>query len=300
LIESLFRTVSGRASQRVFGAALQALAFLGVALTVWSTHDGGDLVARSTRWLDGRTGFVQGLATAAVLAGVALAGLLVLSAVPDALRLLEGHWPGWLEPLRAKCMKRIRRRADRDAAQAQQDIEEGRPNRARWKLPSVPERLMPTRLGNLAQAARTRPKDKYGLDPVAIWPHLFLVMPEATQKEITVATHAVERAVLAVLWSLILVLLAPWVWWVAPLGLAGAALLTRTAVLGAAETHAELLEAAIDLHRLELYRKLRWPLPENPAKERELGEQLVSYLRYGSDSLTPAFTTEKPESEKAP
>jgi hypothetical protein len=291
LIESIFRTVSGRASQRVFGAALLALVFLGAAVAAWSTHDGGDLVARATRWMNGRTGFVQGLATAAVLAGVALAGLLVLSAVPRAMRLLEGYWPGWLEPLRTKRMKRVREAAERDAARAQRDIEDGSPDRTRWKMPSTPERYLPTRLGNLARAARTRPIDKYGLDPVAIWPHLFLVMPEATQKEITAAAGAVERAVMAVLWSLLLVLMVPWVWWLALPALAGAVLMHRTVLQSAAETHAELLEAAIDLHRLELYRKLCWPLPENPATERELGERLVSYLRYGSDSPEPAFTT---------
>jgi hypothetical protein len=291
LIESLFRTVSGRASQRVFGAALLALVFLGVASAAWSTHD-GDLVARSMRWLNGRTGFVQGLATAAVLVGVTVAGLLVLSAVPFATRLLEGHWPGWLEPLRARSIRRVKGRAEGYAARAQRDMAAGHPDRTRWALPSDPAHYQPTRLGNLARAARTRPADKYGLDPVAIWPHLFLVMPETTQKEITAATHAVERAVMAVLWSLLLILMVPWVWWIAVLGLAGAVVLTRTAVLGAAQTHAELLEAAIDLHRLELYRKLSWPLPENPAKERELGEQLVSYLRYGSDDPTPAFKTD--------
>jgi hypothetical protein len=293
VIESLFRTVSVRASQRVFVAALLALAAFGVALAVWSTHDGGDLVVGSTRWLNGRTGFMQGLVAAAVLVGVALAGLLVLAMVPGAVRLLEGYWPSWLDPLRAKCLKRIRTQVARDAARAQQDIEQGRPDRSRWKRPSAPENLMPTRLGNLARAARTHPKDKYGLDPVVIWPHLFLVMPETTQKEIMAATQAVERAVMAVLWTLILVFLTPWMWWVAPLALGGAVLLTRTAVLRAAETHAELLEAAIDLHRLELYRKLCWPLPENPAAEPELGQRLVSYLRYGSDSPTPTFTTEK-------
>ncbi|GAA0564703.1 hypothetical protein GCM10010172_55170 [Paractinoplanes ferrugineus] len=291
MIESLFRTVSGRASQRVFGAALLALVFLGAAVAAWSSHDDGQLVGRSMRWLTGRTGFVQGLATAAVLVGVAVAGLLVLAAGPATSRLLEGDWPGWLDPLRERLVDRVKVAAERDAARAQRDVAAGRPDRTRRQLPSTPERYRPTRLGNLARAARTRPIDKYGLDPVAIWPHLFLVMPETTQKELTAATNAVERAVMAVLWSLLLILLTPWVWWLGPVGLAGAVLLTRTVVLGTAQTHAELLEASIDLHRLELYRKLCWPLPANPAAERELGEQLVSYLRYGSDSPEPAFTT---------
>lgn len=298
MIDSIFRTVSGRASQRVFGAALLAMVFLGAAVGAWSGHDGGKLLSRSTRWLSGRSGFEQGLATAAVLVGVILAGSIVLALVPPLLRLLEGHWPAWLAPVRARLVRRITDAAVRDAGKMQ-ELErdhrtDARLDRRLRRLPSVAERYMPTRLGNLMSTARTRPIDKYGLDPVAIWPHLFLVMPETTQKEITAAANALERAVMAVFWCLLFVLLTPWVWWMGPLGVAGAVLLQRTVVHGAARTQAELIEAAIDLHRLDLYRKLSWPLPANPAGERELGEQLVSYLRYGSDSTEPVFTSEKP------
>jgi hypothetical protein len=298
VIESIFRTVSGRASQRMFGAALMATLFLGAAVGALSLHDGGKLVSRTTRWLNGRSGFEQGLATATVLVGVTAAGLIVLAMVPPVLRLLEGYWPAWLEPLRARLVRRITDAAVRDAGKMQK-LERDRRTDSRLdrrlrRLPSVAERYMPTRLGNLMRTAQTRPIDKYGLDPVAIWPHLFLVMPEATQKELAAAANALERAVMAVFWCSLFVVLTPWVWWVGPLGIAGAVLLQRTIVHGAARTHAELIEAAIDLHRLDLYRKLSWPLPANPAEERELGEQLVSYLRYGSDSSEPAFTSEKP------
>ncbi|RSM44833.1 hypothetical protein DMA12_14905 [Amycolatopsis balhimycina DSM 5908] len=294
MIDSIFRTVSGRASQRVFGAALLATAFLGAAVAAWSSHDGGALIARTTRWLTGRSGFEQGLATAAVLVGVTLVAVVVLAMTPQVLRWLQGYWPTWLDPVRARLVRRITSAADRDAG-AMQELEreqrtDARLDRRLRQLPSESDRYLPTTLGNLVRAAQTRPIDKYGLDPVAIWPHLFLVMPEPTQKEITAAVNALERAVMAVFWCLLLVVLGPWVWWVAPLGIAAAVLLQRTVVHGAARTHAELIEAAVDLHRLDLYRKLRWPLPANPAEERELGEQLVSYLRYGSDSAKPTFT----------
>jgi hypothetical protein len=298
MIESIFRTVSGRASQRVFGAALVVTIFLGAAVGAWCAHDGGALVARSTRWLNSRSGLEQGLATAAALVGATLVSLIILAVVPSVLRLLEGYWPAWLEPVRARLVRRATVAADRDIEEVQKLERDHRTDprldRRLRQLPSIAERYMPTRLGNLVRAAQTRPIDKYGLDPVAIWPHLFLVMPETTQKEITAAANALERTVMAVFCSLLFVVLSPWVWWAAPLGIAVAALLQRTVVHGAARTQAELIEAAIDLHRLDLYRKLSWPLPANPAEERELGEQLVSYLRYGSDSTEPAFTSDKP------
>ncbi|MGW3960051.1 hypothetical protein ACWED2_09515 [Amycolatopsis sp. NPDC005003] len=294
MIDSIFRTVSGRASQRMFGAALLAAAFLGAAVGAWSSHDGGALITRTTRWLAGRSGFEQGLATAAVLVGVTLVAGIVLGMTPRVLRWLQGYWPTWLDPVRARLVRRITSAADRDAG-TMQELERDQRTDSRLdqrlrQLPSIAERYMPTKLGNLARAAQTRPIDKYGLDPVAIWPQLFLVMPEPTQKELTGAVNGLERAVMAVCWCVLFVVLGPWVWWAAPLGIAAAVLLQRTVVHGAARTHAELMEAAIDLHRLDLYRKLRWPLPANPAEERALGEQLVSYLRYGSDSAKPMFT----------
>ncbi len=298
MIESIFRTVGGRASQRVFGTALVTTVSLGAALGAWSLHDGGNLVARSAQWLTARSGLERGLVTAAALVGVTLVSLIVLGLVPPVLRLLQGYWPAWLEFVRWRLVRRVTKAADRDGEEMQELGREHRTDarldRRLRQLPSTAEWYMPTRLGNVMRAAQSRPIDKYGLDPVTIWPHLFLVMPETTQKEIIAAANALERAVTVVLCSLLFVVLGPWVWWAAPLGVAVAVLLQRTIVHTAAGTHAELVEAAIDLHRLDLYRKLSWPLPTNPAEERELGEQLLSYLKYGSDSTEPTFTSGKP------
>ncbi|WP_330177436.1 hypothetical protein OG875_30360 [Streptomyces sp. NBC_01498] len=51
-----------------------------------------------------------------------------------------------------------------------------------------------------------------------------------------------------------------------------------------------MLEAAFALHRGELYRALRLPLPGSPVDERAAGEALTSYVLRGSDDPAYRFT----------
>ncbi len=74
-----------------------------------------------------------------------------------------------------------------------------------------------------------------------------------------------------------------------PLGLLGAFLAYR-GMLAAAAIYGQLLESAFDVHRVALYQALRWPLPENPAKERSTGRDITTYLYHGSTESTPIFT----------
>jgi hypothetical protein len=156
-------------------------------------------------------------------------------------------------------------------------------------LLSTPDRYQPTRLGNIVRAAQTRPVDRYGIDPVAVWPQLYLVLPDSAGRELAAAGLAVDRAAAAFVWCLGFVALTPWAWWAAPAGVVAATVVARVALPAAARTHGELLEAVVDLYRLDLYQRLRWPLPDSPADERAVGERLVSYLVYGSDAQTPRF-----------
>jgi hypothetical protein len=78
--------------------------------------------------------------------------------------------------------------------------------------------------------------------------------------------------------------------WAIPVGLGVAAASAWFWAPARAEVFADLVEAAFDLHRLELYRQLRWPLPANPADEREAGTQLTEYLVRGLSKPSPTFT----------
>lgn len=115
-------------------------------------------------------------------------------------------------------------------------------------------------------------------------------MPEVTCKEITEARNRLDANVRLVVWSVLFLIWCVWAWWwVVP-----AAVIVMAwgygRALAVAGTYAELLKAAFDVYRLELYKSLRWPLPANPEEEHRLGRQLTAYLQRGSDSSTPSFS----------
>lgn len=149
---------------------------------------------------------------------------------------------------------------------------------------------MPTPIGNILRAAERRPADKYGLDPVALWPRLWLLLPDLTRQELVAARASLDNATTAMIWGLLFCAFAPLTLLAPPAGLAVAAAALTVVMPGRAQAFLDLVEAAYDLHRTALYQQLRWPLPENPAQERSQGQQLTAYLWRGSDQEVPAFT----------
>jgi hypothetical protein len=182
-----------------------------------------------------------------------------------------------------------------DAASSEERSEQVALDRRLRRIPternsSTPQRRMPTRLGNTLRAAETWPIDKYGLDPVKCWPRLWLLLPEPVRRELVDARTSLDAAGAVVLWGVMFVAWTPWAWWAAPIGLATALVAYRRAVQ-TAEGYGDLVESAFDLHRSALYASLRWPLPPNPAEEREAGHALTGYLWRGSDKPSPEFVT---------
>ncbi len=228
------------------------------------------------------------------------------------LRWLEGYWPGahtpflptaWLYRLGRRWQRWRFDRTEREWQQLQGLLEKGQLSpdmRGRLaaleeflhRFPNDPDDIMPTGLGNLLRAAETRPWHKYGLDAVALWPALWLVLPKEAREEIAAARAELDGGVRFFAWSVLFAVWGIWAWW-APVVALGAAWLACGALRSAAGTYGALVEAAFDVHRAALYRALRWPLPANPAEERMLGEQLSAYLRSGSHAPQPPFTDAK-------
>lgn len=224
------------------------------------------------------------------------------------LRFFEGYWPVWMSPLRHWLLKQQRQKLNRlDQRWQELAIEQDQLKQAQkdlnleeldeliaidWQLrqaPSQPERLMPTQLGNLLRAAETRPTEKYGLDAVICWSRLWLILPDAVKKELQETRADLNTAARIWLWGVLFWVWVVWVWWAIPVGL----VVTWFAygwMLEAAATYSDLLESAFDLHRLELYKALYFPVPTNPAEEKRFGQQLTEYLWRGSDRTYPGFT----------
>jgi hypothetical protein len=241
-----------------------------------------------------------------VLLTVAASGFVVQQFDFTVLRLLEGYWPGWLTPLAGWLVKGQRRRFKRLDQQLQTLNRQGLATltpqereayiQADLDLGEFPEvgRLLPTRLGNILRAAEDHCAAKYGLDAIICWPRLWLLLPEATKTELSQARQQLNGTVRIWVWGMLFLIWAPLfgIWWPLPLGL-GTAWLAHRWLIQTARVYGDLIEAAFDLYRLQLYQAVRWPLPSTPAEERVLGRALTDYLWHGSDQGSPTFTTPK-------
>lgn len=224
---------------------------------------------------------------------IAASGFVVQRLDLSVLRFLEGYWPNWLRPLRRRLVRSVMKHHQRDLdrwqllaqlAPAQRTAEQQEEfmqlDRQQLQMPA-PHQMMPTRLGNILRAAERRPLEKYGLDAIVCWPHLWLLLPDATKTDLQAARADLDSAVRSWLWSLLFLIWGLWAWWAIPLGILTACFAYYRWALDAATAYATLIEAAFDLHRFDLYRTLHWPLPDTPTAEKALASHINTYLARG-------------------
>lgn len=215
------------------------------------------------------------------------------------LRFLEGYWSQGWKPLQSLQKRKTKQHEQqlRDIKDKLQTLMRADPSadvfnqraqldyQRRW-LPSQPDALMPTELGNILRAAELRPEAKYGLNSVVCWPHLWMILPEHPRNDLQEARSSLNTAARVWLWGLlfcgwtIVGYWTPWALLALPIGWFTMVFAYRWA-LSAARDYGDLLDAAFDLYRDELYKALRWPLPENSDAEWEMGERLTQYLWRG-------------------
>lgn len=282
------------------------LAFYGIGLLAWAAHTPDPWQKVDVFW----SGLEMPAQVAALVAG--LLGLVASSAVVrwlqlPVLRLLEGYWPRRLAALRRWRVGRVRARLDKRKARYQrlrarvrEHGLESLPAGARQDYASLDReivlgyppgdtQLMPTALGNRLRAAEEAPRQRYGLDTVVVWPHLWLLLPKEVQEALGEARAQLDGAVRLVMWGTLSLVWLVWAWWV----VIPALVLILVAYLRAvdvAEVYGALLRAAFDLHRLKLYEALRWPLPETSGTaERAAGERLTMFLYRGLTESPVAY-----------
>ncbi|MEM0979125.1 MAG: hypothetical protein AAGH78_02520 [Cyanobacteria bacterium P01_H01_bin.58] len=219
------------------------------------------------------------------------------------LRFLEGYWSYRLKPLQ-HLRKRNLKHYEQQLRQIKGDLQDlmrlqanQPPNlnilekqsqldyQRRW-LPSQVQYLMPTELGNILRAAELRPEAKYGLNAVVCWPHLWMLLPEHPRNDLQETRASLNTAARVWFWGLLFGLWAFFVFWTPsallalPIGFTTMAFAYRWSI-SVARSYGDLLDAAFDLYRHELYKALRWPLPENSDIEKATGKQLTEYLWRG-------------------
>lgn len=247
-------------------------------------------------WLDG----LSDLSTVAQLALlVAVLSLIAGSAIAvehltlPVLRFLEGYW-AVSKPLRVRQLRRLARADDRLQVLSGKAFR-GEPA-GRHELAEVEQRLhdlpaadevMPTRLGNILRAAENRPRDRYGLDPVVCWPHLWLCLDENAREELAESRKGLDDGARLWLWSLLFVAWTWTAWWAPVLTVLGCTASYYGVLLGRARGYGQLMQASFDLYRRRIYQALGWPYPTDPDEERVAGEAVTTYLWRGIPPSKP-------------
>lgn len=143
---------------------------------------------------------------------------------------------------------------------------------------------MPTRLGDILRSAERRPADKYGLDTIACWTALWLLLPAETKTELVQARSALDNAARTWLWGALFIVWTPWTWLALPVAIVVPALAYYIGILAAATLFGDLTVSAFDLYRFRLYDSLHLPRPSSPALERRRdGPRVTRLLWTGLD-----------------
>lgn len=308
MLSSFWDAAGAKLAERWAAASIPALVFWLGGLLAWIRSRGGfHALKEQADWLAKQSVPAQITIVLIVLLGVSASGVIIERLTTPVLRLLEGwYWPCFLKPLRQKLVERRKTKVEEQlrryqelspavvagTASPEERTEHGRLTMLQRRSPS-PAPDMPTRIGNTLRAAETRPVDKYGLDVVSVWPHLWLLLPDTARKEIATARVSLDASVAACIWGVLFVLFAPLTLWAVPAGLGVAVVAVVAWVPSRAEVYADLLEAGFDLYRRTLYEQLRWPTPCNPKEERTQGQVLTRYLVRGSDSTIPVWGSDR-------
>lgn len=184
---------------------------------------------------------------------------------------------------------------------------------AAWRLdrdfPPNSSDLMPFRFGNAVLAFETHAMKRWGLDSIAAWPRIDMLLSEREGEQ---QANSRSEAAFFVNGSLLLflaglVLLAGQIAHSPLSGVAlllylvpflGAALMTHWSV-GAATRWGNAVRSAIDLHRFELYEKLGVRRPVSFTDEREnVAAQINQMLVYGQPIPDEYFAPRKVQNAK--
>jgi hypothetical protein len=138
----------------------------------------------------------------------------------------------------------------------------------------------PTWIGDRLYAVDTRVHTAYHLDLTAVWPRLWLLVPDQVRSELTEARAGCGAAATLTGWGLLCLPLSA-AWW--PAAVLGAGLLAtaRHRARLAVGAQADLVEAAVDLYGRDLARQLGIDCAERLT--RQAGGAVTSLLRKDLD-----------------
>ncbi|KQR10404.1 hypothetical protein [Cellulomonas sp. Leaf334] len=302
MLDKFLVALGEKTAERWMAVSVPALVFWLAGAAAWLWRYGLGAIDPVVAWLGAQTAVVQVGSLVVALLVVSASGVAVGALSGPLLRLLQGDsWPAWLKSWGAarhgeRCAVLIE---EWDAlsdpvlggtATPQQEVRFAELDRKLRRYPDS-SAFLPTRVGNILRAAEHRAQPRYGLDTSTVWSHLWLLLPEPIQKGLARVRTALDDAVAMAIWGVLFVAFTPLAWWAAAVGLSCVVLAVTWLVPLRAEAFADLVEAAFDLYRAELYTQLRWPLPTDPDDERVQGARLTEYVLRGLTGSEPTFTS---------
>lgn len=157
------------------------------------------------------------------------------------------------------------------------------------RFPAEPNRLLPTRLGNVLRRYEDRAGAQYGLSAISVMPHLLLIAPQNRVDYVNDMRQSMDTSIRLCAISLTATVVSvPFLatdgWWLL-LALVPYALayLAYRGSVAAAVHYGIALCTIIDLDRFQLYESLRLPIPHSLAAERRLNEKLQKLLDVDTD-----------------
>lgn len=303
MLTKFWDTIGKKLADRWFSVSVPALFFYLGGLVAWLIGSGTvSKLQQAWEGLNQQFTVLQAFIVVVFLLCVVATGELVAGLTAPMQRFLEGYWPSPLNPIRRFMIRRVDKKVRQLEEQFQKlagPIFEGNASpddRSKYvkldqELRRYPTKnyYQPTHLGNILRAAEIWPAVKYGLNAVTVWPHLWLIIPSATQEELASARQALNSSVAICLWGLLFLIFIPFSGWALPVGMGVFFFSYKLWVLPRAEVYGILIETVFDLYRFELYSQLRWSLPPNPHKERIAGKEITTYLWRGLDGKKPKF-----------
>jgi hypothetical protein len=210
------------------------------------------------------------------------------------IRMLEGYWPplwrwlaAWLIKIHTQRYEKWENRwqdldtkRENDTINLKEKLELSYLEKSLHYIPADPNDYMPTMLGNILRMAETQPYHRYGLDAVVCWTRLWPLLPDKVREELGQSRQALNRAADIYTWSILFMLWGVKSVWAIPIGLVSS-LIAYGLATTSAMIYADLIEAAFDLYRWELYKALHISLPTEIAKEPEVGKIITEYLWRG-------------------
>ena len=260
----------------------------------------------------------------AILGGAGLLVGLVLSGLHySVLRLYEGYplearattW--YAQPFYRFLMKHQHKCfADAKAACEDPDVSPVKRRTAKWRLDrhfpwDADNLLLPTRFGNALRAFERHPRSRWGLNGIAAWPHVEMLM---STDETAVHTDAKGDLAFFINGSLVALVAGcalvadgiahqPVDWYllwlyVIPFALSAA---FYKAAIGATIRWGSAVRASMDIHRLELYEKLGLRKPNDFTDERERIAPAVNGALLRAEAIPDSLVaTDDPEGAEEP